>query len=420
VILEKLTVPGMALQQQQDQWCAAVKTYLSANQEPDYAVLGVSKQSFLAVAEQSFSSDDGLLCCWVTGDARMPRVLVPSAMRDDVLATCHDHVWAGHLGYARTLQRVQKYCYWPSMRKDTKAYVDRCTACSRRQGQESERGLPMGHVQASSPLEVIAMDVMGPLPESDHGNKYLLVISDYFTRFVVACALPNQQATTVVSALFNQFINVFGVPQKLLTDNGTNFRSTLVKEVLKQLGVHKLWTTPYHPQCDGMVERWNRTACDMIAKYVDVQQRNWDQYVGLVTHAYNSSYHPTVMNLPYYLMFGRSPQSVFDRLVHGLAESVPDACVGFEEALSELRQTFATLKDRRDVANAERKDLRQYGVGDRVWLYYPRVAQGLTAKLGKRWKGPYVVTKVFSPVNYLIVPSEGGPGQVVHAARLKA
>jgi transposase InsO family protein len=420
VILEKLTIPSMVEYQQQDDWCTAVKTYLTANQEPDYSTMGLNKPSFLATAEQSFVSDDGVLCCWVPGDAKNPRVLVPKAVQDEVLAACHDHAWAGHLGFARTLQRAQRYCYWPTMRKDTMAYVSKCVACSRRQGQESERGLPLGHVQAAHPLEVVAMDVLGPLPETDHGNKYLLVISDYFTRFVVACALPNQQAATVVTAFLNQFVNVFGVPKKLLTDNGTNFRSTLMKEVLRLLGVHKLWTTPYHPQCDGMVERWNRTACDMISKYVDVQQRNWDRYVGLVTHAYNSSYHPTVMNLPHFLMFGRNPQSVFDRIMPDAAESSPDIFVGLEEAQMELRRTFTALKDRRDVVNAERRGLRKYGVGDRVWLYYPRVAQGLTAKLGRRWKGPYLVTKTFPPVNYLIVPADGGPGQVVHAARLKA
>ena len=298
--------------QADDRFCLAVRAVLDGD-EPDCEGLSWTADRFVREQDKFSVAENGLLCrC--DGDGAKVLVVVPRAARDKVIAVCHDHVWAGHLGPVRTLKRAQQHVWWPSMRRDIEAYIKRCEPCSKRQGYESNKGLPMGVVPAAKPLDVVAMDVLGPLPESDGSNRYLLVISDYFTRFVVAVPMPDQQARTVATVFLGHFVMQLGIPNKLLTDQGSNFRSNLMRDVLALLKVRKLWTTPYHPACDGMVERWNRTVCDMLSKYCDVQQRDWDQYVGLMVHAYNSSYHPTVGHMPYYLMYGREPSSVLEHL----------------------------------------------------------------------------------------------------------
>ena len=126
------------------------------------------------------------------------------------------------------------------------------------------------------PLQRIAMDVLGPLPMSYRGNRYILVVEDYFTKWVEAYALPDQEATTVARTLVNEFVARYGVPLELHSDQGPNFESKVCCALWDLLGIKKTRTTPLHPQGDGMVERWNRTVLDLLSKYVNKEQKNWD------------------------------------------------------------------------------------------------------------------------------------------------
>ena len=113
-------------------------------------------------------------------------------------------------------------------------------------------------------MERIALDILGPLPSTDDGNKYILVVADYYTKFVEAYAIRDEQAHTVAQKLVEEFICRYGVPNEIHSDQGRNFESNLFKEVCKLLGVRKTRTTPYNPKSDGMVERFNRTLLGML------------------------------------------------------------------------------------------------------------------------------------------------------------
>ena len=117
----------------------------------------------------------------------------------------------------------------------------------------------MGHVTAGMPMEKVALDIMGPLPRSNRGNRYLLVLSDYFTKWVEAYAIPNEEAITVGRKFVEEFICRFGVPLSVHTDQGRQFESALFQEFCDMLDIDKSRTTPFHPQSDGLVERMNRT-----------------------------------------------------------------------------------------------------------------------------------------------------------------
>lgn len=108
-------------------------------------------------------------------------------------------------------------------------------------------------------MERVAIDVLGPLPETDQGNKYILIAMDYFSKWPEAYALPNQETVTVANVLVSQFFSRFGVPGELHSDQGRNFESSVFQEVCTLLEIHKTRTTALHPQSDGMVERYNRT-----------------------------------------------------------------------------------------------------------------------------------------------------------------
>ena len=128
--------------------------------------------------------------------------------------------------------------------------------------------------------------MLGPLPESEKGNKYLLIAMDYFTKWPEAYPLPDQEATTVAEVLVKEFICRYGVPRELHSDQGRNFESAVFTGVCKLLGIHKTRTTPLHPQSDGMVERFNRTIENQLAAYVAENQQDWDQHIPMLLLAY--------------------------------------------------------------------------------------------------------------------------------------
>ena len=138
--------------------------------------------------------------------------------------------------------------------------------CGSRNNPQCKPRAPLVPSKVGFPGERLAMDVVGPFPKSDQGNKYVLIISDYFTRWTEAYPIPNQEAVTIAETLVMEYICRYGVPQYLHTDQGRNFESKLIKEVCELLGINKTRTSPYHPQSDGMVERFNRTLEAMLSK----------------------------------------------------------------------------------------------------------------------------------------------------------
>ena len=127
-------------------------------------------------------------------------------------------------------------------------------------------------------MQMVATDIMGPFPITTQGNKYILVASDYFTRWVEAYAIPNQEATTVAGKVVNNMFCHFGLPEQLHLDMGAQFESRVVKEMCNMLDINKTHTTPYHPQSDGLVERANRTIQNMLTTATNGQAGDWEDY----------------------------------------------------------------------------------------------------------------------------------------------
>ena len=271
------------------------------------------------------------------------------------------------------------------------------------------------------------MDILSGLPETARGNKQLLVVGDYFTRFKISIPLPDMKAATVAEALSIHVICKFDVPRSLLTDRGSNFTSEYLKDVCGVLRVKQVWTTAYHPQTDGMVERFNATLCTMLKAYVSKAQTDWDLFAGYVTKAYNAAYHPTLLTSPYQLLFGRVPLSRIESVDVAKDDSVPKAMyatrlqqtIAFAE--DAVRKRYETLQHRRDMVNAAKDPLPKYAVGDLVLLYTPVVLPGESRKLTEFWTGPYRVTAGVSPWDYSIVnDADVNPkSRLVHVARLK-
>ena len=152
---------------------------------------------------------------------------------------------------------------------------------------------------------------MWPLERTPSENQYVLVITDYFTRHITAIALPNCTAETTVQALFNEFFCKYGIPSNILSDQGPHFHNQLMENLQKLIDYNHIYSTPYHPQTNGVVERFNCTLVPQISKLQDTQHNNWDEYLQAVVFAYNSGIHKTTKYSPYQLLYGRPPRLPF-------------------------------------------------------------------------------------------------------------
>ena len=250
------------------------------------------------------------------------QTVVPYSLRKNVVKEYHDSLLAGHLAFLRTYFRIRDKFYWPEMLKDVKKYCKSCEVCALQRKVVTRAYLHPLEI-STAPFEVIGMDFLGPIkPESLNGNKYVLVMTDAFSKWTEVVALPNQKAETTCRALMDKIILYHGPPKIIITDRGSNFTSRLFNNLCKELKTKHKTTTAYHPQTNGMTERFNKTVVGMIRKYVADGFQHWEDVLGPVASAYRNSVHSSTMESPYFLVTARDPSMVIDRFLIPEAEKI--------------------------------------------------------------------------------------------------
>ena len=229
--------------------------------------------------------------------------LIPFASRDSFLQQVHDAPGAGHLGIDKPLGKARQQGYWVSMYEDVVRHCQECSTCQQAK-LPSPTKAPMTSIPIGQPWQMVAVDVLA-VPSSYSHNRYLLVVQDYFTKWVEAIPLPDQTTARITNALV-QLFSTYGMPEVVHSDQGKNFESTLLQQTLTAFGIQKLRTTAYHPEGDGMVERFNRSLLQMLRGYV-TDQADWEKFLPLMLFAYRTSAHSSTGVSPFELMFGRSP-----------------------------------------------------------------------------------------------------------------
>lgn len=354
----------------------------------------------------------------------LPRDLVP-----DVLKLLHDLPTSGHLGVNKMTERVRARYYWKGWQEDVQDYCRSCRKCAERNPPPRKARALLETSEVGYPMERVALDVLGPLPMTSRGNRYILVVSDYFTRWPEAYATENHKAPTVASKLVNEWVSRFGVMQHLHSDQGRDFESKIFQTMTEMLGVDKTRTTPYHPESNGLVERINRTLKDMLSKFVNENQDDWDLCLPQVLLAYRTAKHSSTDVTPHRMLFGREARLPVDLIVGdgpgtNHHQSVPE----FVQVMkTRFQQAHNFAREKTGVASRRYKDYydaraagNPYKVGDRVWRQVPAIKKGLSRKLARPWQGPYIIIKKISDVVYRL-QKEGGRRQrvVVHFNSLK-
>ena len=323
------------------------------------------------------------------------QTVVPYSLRKNIIREYHDSILAGHLAFLRTYFRIRDKFYWPEMLKDIKTYCRSCEACALQRRVVKRTFLHPLEI-ATAPFEVIGMDFLGPIkPESLSGNKYVLVMTDSFSKWTEVVALPNQTAETTCRALMDRIVLYHGPPKIIITDRGSNFTSRLFNSLCKELKTKHKTTTAYHPQSNGMTERFNKTVVEMIRKYVDDGFENWEEALGPMASAYRNSVHSSTMESPYFLITARDPSMVIDRFLIPEPELITPQDYK-SQTMKRLREGFSLA--RKNLMDARTQQKKQYDkraeecdfrVGDRVLLDVKVTKLGTSKKLNPRYQGPY-------------------------------
>jgi hypothetical protein len=346
---------------------------------------------------------------------------LPTSMVNSVLEAFHDHPMSGHFGVQRTLYKIRSRFWWPNMRKSVEHYISSCKQCMK---FNILRSKTPGHLKSFDPppdvFQVLHMDFWGPVRTSAEGNRYVLVLTDNLSKYVIAKAMPNNTAMATAEFIMNELIMVHGAPERLITDNGVHFNNTLMKTITKTMNVVHAFSASYHPQTNGQVERFNSTFCTQLAKYYDENKDDWDNYLQSVVYAYNTGIHATTGYVPYELAFGRKQKSPFDPMSKEIALTQPGHFYKYlqktrrillQQAQENIRHQQQSIKQRYDQ---HRKDIT-YSIGDLVFL---KVCANRT-KLDERWIGPCSVIGKRGEQNYLVEDMETGKATWAHISQLQ-
>ena len=263
----------------------------------------------------------------------LPRLCVPS-----VLKALHDDM--AHLGRDRTLDLVRQRFYWPYMSADVSSHISACGRCLRRKVAHTDRAA-MISIESSRPLELVCVDFLALEPSGGYGN--VLVITDHFSKFSQAIPTRNQTARTTAKVLYDNFIVRYGIPERLHSDQGRNFESKLIKELCGIMGMEKTRTTAFHPQSNGIAERFNKTLLEMLGTLPAEKKKMWKDHISTVVFAYNCTRHETTGVSPHLLMFGREARLPID-VEYGIRRSDEES-TNYSEYIKKLQDQVAHAFD---------------------------------------------------------------------------
>jgi transposase InsO family protein len=232
------------------------------------------------------------------------RLILPREHRERVIERCHSEV--GHSAFAKTICRVQEHYVWPGMRKHIRQYVRHCVLCNTL--TPPHPAMPRGRVPTPPrPFHSWAIDLVGPMPRDRRGRTYMLTAIDLLTGWAEAIPVASKHAETIQEAFLTNIVARYGIPALCLSDNGGEFTGAAFEEWLREFGVEHRLTSPNHPQCNGMCERFNGTIQKLLLKLSGGNSRKWSQYLPEALYAYRITCGPAGIS-PYQAVFGQKPR----------------------------------------------------------------------------------------------------------------
>ena len=356
------------------------------------------------------------------------QVVLPSSVRNAVIELAHDGL-AGHLGEKKTYRKILNSFFWPGMKKQVSDHIKRCHVCQ--VVGKPNKVIPPAPLHpipvVSEPFEKIVVDCVGPLPKTKRGNQYLLTVMCSSIRYPEAFPLKDIKAKHVVKHLLQLFTRV-GIPKVVQTDQGSNFTSDLMTQVMKELNVVKKISTAYRPQTQGCLERFHQTFKSMIKKYCFETSKDWDEDIDFLLFSVRECPQESLGFSPFELLYGRQirgplkilkDQWFHDESVHPsrtVSEYINSLKLKLSKvraiALENLKVSQSRMKSQFDKVAKD----RVFNVGDKVLLHLPLPGSPLKGK----YTGPYVISQKLSKLNYVIeTPDRRRHSRIIHVNQIK-
>ena len=377
-------------------------------------------------SEKGYGFENGVLVQRTVdclGD-EIQRIVVPEGRRLQVLQLGHSHATAGHFGFKKSFARISLHFLWPRMWAQVKQFVRLCAGCQRA-ARNSNSKAPLHPLPCvGEPFSKVAFDIVGPLPKSKSGYRYILTMMCLFSKFPEAIPLKRVDNETVLEGMMEVFAK-HGLPGEMLTDQGSVFTSKLTKKMCSVFDIKKVQTSPYHPQSDGALERWHACLKGML-KRSEMELKDWDRHLKYLLFAYRDTPHCVTGFSPFTLLYGRNVRGPLELLSSAWLESDDDECNVYEwltTVKGRMAEMAEIVYDREMKAKALMKKyydrsakMKSFDPGQMVLVRKP----GLHGKFGDFWEGPYQVEARISPVTYKVqVPGKPKLHRILHCNMLR-
>lgn len=351
------------------------------------------------------------------------KIVVSKDRRAELIKSCHDAPTCGHLGLYKTFHRLGQKYFWPGMLSDVASYIRKCTTCIKAKPvQRKPAGCMGGHSLIDKPWDVLSIDIVGPLPRTKRGFNYILVVADCFSKFVLTFPLRKASTKQIVGLLEDNVFLIFGVPRRIICDNGVQFKSRDFRRFLDQYQVKPSFVSFYHPQANP-VERVNRVIKTMLVSYVSDNHRDWDLVLPKITCAIRTAKHEVIGQTPYFVNFGREMNLTGERrwISSGDGDDTPVVFRREPEDFMCRSSSFARLyRDiRLRLQKAYEKSKARYDLRHRPVRLFPNqliwrknfvlsdAAKYYTAKLADKYVGPFLIHRQTSNNSYELKTLDG-------------
>src|SRR5947199_1613985 len=303
---------------------------------------------------------------------------------DAILFMTHNHETGEHFGVDTTYNKIADRYYWKGMYDDIKGYVKSCDTCQRR-GQKGEKSY-LNPIEVREPFERIGIDFVGPLKKTRRGNRYILVITDYLTKWLEAKVMKDAMATNVVKFIYEVIICKHGCPKIILSDRETHFKNKLVEELCEKFEIKYKLSAPYHSQTNGLVEKFNHTLYESLAK-VSEKENQWDEHIEQVLFAYRITKHATKKKTPFFMNYGREATLPIDEIE--IQENITEKESILKRTYDMINLTEEREESRRNVRKSQEKQKERYDkkIGEETKLKIGDKVLLKDAAKEKQWSG---------------------------------
>lgn len=314
-----------------------------------------------------------------------------------VLNDFHMLPTGGHAGINRMFNNIKKYYYWPKLRADVENFVRRCDNCQKCK-YSNLRKQPMSiTTTATSAFQKIFLDLVGPLELDENGNRYILTLQCELSKYVEGYSLPNKEANTVAKSFVENFILRYGIPEQIVTDQGTEFINSIFKEICSLLKIKQLCSTAYHHQTLGALENSHKGLGAYLRIYAADNRNNWSSWVPYWCFMYNTTVHTETHYTPFELVFGKTcvlPSNLINRIepIYNFEDYPKELKYRLQTACYDARNNLLASKHKRKELYDRNSKVIKFLVGDKVLLRNTSLS-----KSDPIFKGPYVVVEDTDP-----------------------